>query len=160
VGQQQHTYSTSQPHHLHRGHCYGADGGHAESHHNCGGSCRNVHVKSNPYQCEAGYGNYLVRHIDDEDTDDGVIYLAGQPCTKAKTHYFHAAPPSLDLDEDEPHRKRPPKCSYLAEEELASDYDEDIPKGLSKVNSVESFENRVQIATERSVNAEGMSITK
>jgi len=158
VGQQQHSHSTSQSHNLHRGHCYGADGGQAEHHHNCGGSCRNVHVKSNPYQCEAGYGNYGVRHIDDEDTDDGVIYLAGQLCTKAKTHYFHAAPHTLDMDEDEPQRKQPPKCSYLAEEELASDYDEDIP-GLSKVNSVESFNNRVQIATERSVNAEGMPVT-
>ncbi|KAL7733297.1 hypothetical protein ACLKA6_004794 [Drosophila palustris] len=157
VGQTQ-SHSASQSHQLHRGHCYGADGGQAESHHNCGGSCRNVHVKTNPYQCEAGYGHYEDRHIDDEDTDDGIIYLAGQPCTKAKTHYFPAAPLALDMDEDEPQREQRPKCSYLAEEELASDYDEDIP-GVSKVNSVESFDNRVQIATERSVNAEGMPVT-
>lgn len=154
----QHTHSSLQSQQLHRGHCYGADGGLAESHHNCGGSCRNVHVKSNPYQCEAGYGNYGGRHVDDEDTDDGSIYVAGQSGIKAKTHYFHAVPHTLDLDE--PHIKQPTKCSYLAEEELASDYDEDIPPiDLSKVNSVESFKNRVQTETEHSLNAEGMPVT-
>lgn len=106
-------------------------------------------MKSNPYQCEAGYGNYGGRQLDAEDTDDGIIYVASHSGNKAKTHYFHA----LDMDER-------PKCSYLAEEELASDYDEDIPPiDLSKVNSVESFTNRVQIASEQSLNAEGMPVT-
>lgn len=108
-----------------------------------------MHVKSNPYQCEAGYGNYGGHQLDAEDTDDGIIYVASHSGSKAKAHYFHA----LDTDER-------PKCSYLAEEELASDYDEDIPPiDLSKGNSVESFTNRVQVATEQSLNAEGMPVT-
>lgn len=168
VGQQSHGHSGSQSNHAHRGHCYGADGGHAESHHNCGGSCRNVHVKSNPYQCDGGYGNYgsyCVRHIDDEDTDEGIIYVAGHAGARSKTHYFHAAPHALDLDDSEPQRRQQQqqalKCSYLAEEELASDYDEDIPPiDLSKTNSIESIENQVRIASERSAKAEGLPVTE
>ncbi|SPP77399.1 Hypothetical predicted protein [Drosophila guanche] len=153
---QVHTHSVA--HSLHRGHCYGANGGDAESHHNCGGSCRNVHVKSNPYQCEAGYGHYPVKHTDDEDTDDGIIYMAGHGpgpcCSKAKTHCFN----EQDHQNSNQHHKKPTKCRYLAEEELASDYDEDVPAiDLSKATSVESFGTRVQ--TERSVNADGLPVT-
>jgi len=129
---------------LHRGQCYGANGGDAESHQNCGGSCRNVHVKSNPYQCEAGYGHYPVCHTDD-DTDDGIIYMD-------RTHFYH---------EQEQHPAKAvssTKCSYLAEEELASDYDEDVPAiDLSKATSVESFGTRVQ--SEQAVNADGLPVT-
>lgn len=105
-----------------------------------------MHVKSNPYQCEAGYGHYPLRHADDDDTDDGIIYMA-------RTHYFHGP-------EQEQHQPPPKaaKCRYLAEEELASDYDEDVPViDLSKTTSAESFGTRVQ--TEQVVNADGLPVT-
>lgn len=107
-----------------------------------------------------------MRHIDDEDTDDGIIYVAGHAGARSKTHYFHAVPHVLDLDDAEPQRRQQQqqqalKCSYLAEEELASDYDEDIPPiDLSKTNSIESIETRVRIASERSVKAEGLPVTE
>jgi len=144
---QMNAHGHSVGHSLHRGQCYGANGGDAESHQNCGGSCRNVHVKSNPYQCEAGYGHYPVCHTDD-DTDDGIIYMD-------RTHFYH--------DQEQAHVVKSvavpsTKCSYLAEEELASDYDEDVPAiDLSKATSVESFGTRVQ--TEHAVNADGLPVT-
>lgn len=71
----------------------------------------------------------------------------------------------MELDDSEPQRRQQQqqalKCSYLAEEELASDYDEDIPPiDLSKTNSIESIESQVRIASERSVKTEGLPVTE
>lgn len=162
---------------VHRGQCYGANGGDAESHHNCGGSCRNAHIKSNPYQSESGYGGYTgynlngstsqQRHAnlnavhnttdEDDDTDDGIIYMPGPSSSKKQPHYFHAPMVNSTVAE----KKQTVEQSdgeEQVEQEHEEDYDEDIPPiDLSKAPSDESFATKVQ--TEKGVNADGASFT-
>lgn len=165
---------------VHRGQCYGANGGDAESHHNCGGSCRNAHIKSNPYQSESGYGGYTgynmnggggggtsqQRHAnlnavnnttdDDDDTDDGIIYMPGPSSSKKQPHYFHA--PMVNATAEQKQSVEHSDGEEQVEQEHEEDYDEDIPPiDLSKAPSVESFTTKVQ--TEKGVNADGASFT-
>lgn len=149
---------------MHRGQCYGANGGDAESHHNCGGSCRNSCIKTNPYQNETGYGGYTYNtngaphaHIattDDDDTDDGVIYIPGPSAVKKQTHYFTAPTLSPELEEE----PELPDVEEQIEQEHEEDYDEDIPPiDLSKTSSAISFVTKVE--TEQCVTAAGEPFT-
>ncbi|CAD7002753.1 unnamed protein product [Ceratitis capitata] len=161
----------------HRGQCYGANGGDAESHHNCGGTCRNAHIKSNPYQSDSGYGGYTgyqvngnaaqQRHAninavhnttdDDDDTDDGIIYMPGPSSSKKQPHYFHA--PMVNATEKK-QRAEQSDGEEQVEPEHEEDYDEDIPPiDLSKAPSVESFTTTTKVQTEKGINADGASFT-
>lgn len=174
---------------VHRGHCYGANGGDAENHANCGGSCRNSYIKtSNPYQNGAGYvgqteetsshqhsqytqynSQQANQHydsvkrpktIEDDDTDDGIIYMPAPLSVQKQPHYFPTATLAT-LDFEEPSSLSIIDIDEQQEMELEADYDEeDIPPiDLSKAPSVESFGNKVRTEKEVQINADGKPIT-